>query len=121
MQWVFLFAVTYGKYGWDVGEPLSYLSSLGVDLIAMMGIFELENAIQTRLKDGHRLMSSVLNFRYVVQAADVDNDGIAVTSLRPAGAVIVDHLGARASLALNGVTSGGGVLLDGGAGRVHGI
>ena len=62
MQWVFLFAVTYGKYGWDVGEPLSYLSSLGVDLIAMMGIFELENAIQTRLKDGHRWMSSVMNF-----------------------------------------------------------
>ena len=38
-NWVFLFAITYGRYGWDVGEPVSYLTSLTVDLIAMMGIF----------------------------------------------------------------------------------
>jgi hypothetical protein len=39
-NWVFLFAVTYAKYGWDVGEPLSYLTMLGVDLIAMLKIFK---------------------------------------------------------------------------------
>lgn len=39
VNWVFLFYLTYGKYGWDVGEPVSYLTGLSVDLIAMMGLF----------------------------------------------------------------------------------
>jgi hypothetical protein len=30
VNWGFLFGVTYGAYGWDVGEPLSYLTVLGV-------------------------------------------------------------------------------------------
>ena len=42
-NWIFLFAVTYGKYGWDVGQPLSYLTDLGVDLTAMLGIFKMES------------------------------------------------------------------------------
>jgi hypothetical protein len=41
INWAFLFGVTYGKYGWDVGEPLSYLTSLTVDLFAMMKWFSL--------------------------------------------------------------------------------
>ena len=45
VNWVFLFAVTYGGYGWDVGQPLSYLIGLGVDLIAMMKIFQMDDAI----------------------------------------------------------------------------
>lgn len=45
VNWGFLFAVTYGKYGWDVGEPLSYLTSLTVDLIAMMGFFKAEESL----------------------------------------------------------------------------
>ncbi len=39
VNWVFLFGITYGAYGWDVGEPLSYLTLLAVELIAMLGIF----------------------------------------------------------------------------------
>lgn len=30
LNWIFLFGVTYGKYGWDVGEPISYLTGLTV-------------------------------------------------------------------------------------------
>lgn len=45
INWAFLFGVTYGKYGWDVGEPISYLTALGVDLIAMAGIFNLEEEL----------------------------------------------------------------------------
>ena len=41
LNWAFLFGITYGKYGWDVGEPVSYLTGLGVDLLAMGGIFNL--------------------------------------------------------------------------------
>lgn len=44
-NWVFLFYLTYGKYGWDVGEPVSYLTGLGVDLTAMMGLFESNQAL----------------------------------------------------------------------------
>lgn len=40
INWAFLFGVTYGGYGWDVGEPVSYLSALGVDLAAMGGWFD---------------------------------------------------------------------------------
>jgi len=39
IHFLFLFGITYGKYGWDVGEPIAYLSSLGVDLVAMLGWF----------------------------------------------------------------------------------
>ncbi len=46
INWVFLFGVTYGKYGWDVGEPISYLTALGVDLVAMAGIFNLEEELE---------------------------------------------------------------------------
>jgi hypothetical protein len=45
INWAFLFGVTYGKYGWDVGEPISYLTALGVDLVAMAGIFNLEEEL----------------------------------------------------------------------------
>jgi len=41
LNWGFLFAVTYAKYGWDVGEPLSYLASIGVDLVALLGMFNM--------------------------------------------------------------------------------
>lgn len=45
VNWGVLFAITYGKYGWNVGEPVSYLTSLGVDLIAMMGLFSINEQI----------------------------------------------------------------------------
>jgi hypothetical protein len=45
INWVFLFYLTYGKYGWDVGEPVSYLSGLGIDLAAIAGIFETNRAL----------------------------------------------------------------------------
>lgn len=35
----FLFYITYFYSGWDLGEPLSYLMGLGIDLIALMGVF----------------------------------------------------------------------------------
>ena len=31
-QFVGLFYITYGLWGWDVGEPVSYLIALTVDL-----------------------------------------------------------------------------------------
>jgi|LakMenEpi03Aug12_release.lakeMendotaPanAssembly.Ray.scaffolds.fasta_scaffold463660_1 hypothetical protein len=45
INWIFLFYLTYGKYGWDVGEPVSYLSGLGIDLAAIAGIFETNSAL----------------------------------------------------------------------------
>lgn len=50
LNWIALFAITYGKYGWDVGEPISYLTDLSVDLIAMMRIFKFEQEIEKRAR-----------------------------------------------------------------------
>jgi hypothetical protein len=47
VNWIFLYVITFGYYGWDVGEPISYLTSVGVDLMALVGFFDLEQ----RLKD----------------------------------------------------------------------
>ena len=40
-NWIFLYIITFGYYGWDVGEPISYLTAVGVDLLAMLGWFDL--------------------------------------------------------------------------------
>ena len=40
-NWIFLYIITFGYYGWDVGEPISYLTAVGVDLFAMLGLFDL--------------------------------------------------------------------------------
>lgn len=42
VQWVFLFVITFGVYGWDTGEPLSYLSGLTVDLALFLGYLGME-------------------------------------------------------------------------------
>jgi hypothetical protein len=44
-NWIFLYVVTFGYYGWDVGEPISYLSAVGVDLLAMLKVFEMDERI----------------------------------------------------------------------------
>ena len=45
----FLFAITYGKYGWDVGQPVSYLTSIGVDLLALLGLFNLNTKLEDNI------------------------------------------------------------------------
>lgn len=56
LNWMFLFGVTYGGYGWDTGEPLSYLTNLAVDLIAMLGIFNMDEVIEkTGKQDFHNV------------------------------------------------------------------
>jgi hypothetical protein len=35
-QFLGLFYITYGLYGWDVGEPVSYLLTLSVELVALL-------------------------------------------------------------------------------------
>lgn len=45
-NWAFLYVITFGYYGWDVGEPISYLSAVGVDLLAMLKVFELDERIK---------------------------------------------------------------------------
>jgi hypothetical protein len=42
IQWVCLFGITFGLYGWDVGEPISYLSGLIVDLALFLGYMGME-------------------------------------------------------------------------------
>ena len=60
VNWVFLYGITYFKYGWDVGEPVSYLTTLGVDLAAMIGYFESEKALQDQmLRDKSMIISKV--------------------------------------------------------------
>ncbi|MGV3505490.1 MAG: Kelch repeat-containing protein [Adhaeribacter sp.] len=56
--------------------------------------------------------TSALLFRYTVQAGEVDADGIALQSLSLNGATLQDAAGNDAQLALNGVASTAGVLVD---------
>lgn len=44
-NWIFLFVITFGMYGWDVGEPISYLTSAGVDLLALLKYYDLEQKL----------------------------------------------------------------------------
>lgn len=62
VNWMFLFGVTYGKYGWDVGEPISYLTDLGVDLTAMLGVFRLNSELKKRAEQEKRDIEAVRNF-----------------------------------------------------------
>lgn len=48
-NWIFLYAVTFGFYGWDVGEPISYLTTVGVDLLALLRVFDLEERIENEI------------------------------------------------------------------------
>jgi hypothetical protein len=61
LNWAFLFAITYGKYGWDVGEPVSYLSALGVDLAAMGGVFDLEKQMELKMAEEEGRWWGMLN------------------------------------------------------------
>ena len=45
-NWVFLYIITFGYYGWDVGEPISYLTAVGVDLLAMLNLFNLDQRVE---------------------------------------------------------------------------
>lgn len=63
VNWVFLFYLTYGKYGWDVGEPVSYLTGLSVDLIAMMGLFQANSALTTQKEKDKQLIETVTNLK----------------------------------------------------------
>ena len=62
VNWVFLFYLTYGKYGWDVGEPVSYLTGLGVDLAAITGLFESNNALTLEREKNKLAIQELLNF-----------------------------------------------------------
>lgn len=62
VNWVFLFYLTYAKYGWDVGEPVSYLTGLGVDLAAITGLFEANNALSKHREDSKKVIEETLNF-----------------------------------------------------------
>jgi len=45
-NWVFLYVITFGYYGWDVGEPLAYLSAVGVDLFALLKWYNLDQRVE---------------------------------------------------------------------------
>ncbi len=60
-NWVFLYAVTFGYYGWDVGEPISYLTGVGVDLLALLRVFELEDRIQSEIAMNEGRWMGLLN------------------------------------------------------------
>lgn len=67
-NWLVLFGITYLKYGWDVGEPVSYLTSLTVDLAAMIGYFDLEKSIQEKIGMENGLWRASLNLETQVRA-----------------------------------------------------
>lgn len=69
-NWAFLFGVTYGKYGWDVGEPLSYLTSLGVDLIAMLGIFSMNDVIERTGRQDWKEIAGRMNLESVLKSRE---------------------------------------------------
>jgi hypothetical protein len=41
-NWLFLYVVTFGYYGWDVGEPISYLTTATVDLLVLLRYYDIE-------------------------------------------------------------------------------
>lgn len=61
INWAFLFGITYGAYGWDVGEPVSYLTALAVQLIAMMGIFSMNDVIEKTGKEDWKNIATRMN------------------------------------------------------------
>ncbi len=67
VNWFFLFGVTYGGYSWNVGEPLSYLTMLGVDLVAMLGIFEMNNEVENTGKADWRAIVNRMNLKSLLR------------------------------------------------------
>lgn len=63
VNWVFLFYLTYGRYGWDVGQPVSYLTGLAVDLMAMIGLFEANSALISQREKDKQLIETIINMR----------------------------------------------------------
>lgn len=66
-NWAVLFAITYGKYGWNMGEPISYLTSLGVDLLAMMGIFSLNDQLYKVSKEDWNQITLRMNLQSLLK------------------------------------------------------
>ena len=63
VNWVFLFYLTYGRYGWDVGQPVSYLTGLAVDLMAMIGLFEANSALISQREKDKQLIETIINMK----------------------------------------------------------
>lgn len=69
-NWIILFGITYGKYGWDVGEPIAYLTNLGVDLVAMIGYFEMDSSMEKKIERERNVVSHQLNMHSTKQIAE---------------------------------------------------
>lgn len=67
LNWAVLFAITYGKYGWNMGEPISYLTSLAVDLLAMMGIFSLNDQLYKVSRDDWNQITLRMNIQSLLK------------------------------------------------------
>jgi hypothetical protein len=65
--------------------------------------------------------TSALLFRYIVQAGDLDADGIAVGTLAASGGIVRDSAGNDATLALNSVGATSGVLVDAAASTITSV
>ncbi len=70
VNWVFLFGITYGAYGWDVGEPLSYLTLLAVELIAMLGIFSANEVVERSGKEDWRKIATMMNLKSLLRTRE---------------------------------------------------
>ena len=70
LNWVFLFGITYGGYGWDVGEPLSYLTLLTVELIAMLGIFSMDDDVESKGKEDWKNIATRMNLESLLRTRE---------------------------------------------------
>lgn len=49
-QWVTLFIFTYGLWGWDVAEPISYLLNLSTELALFLGFMGMEERYRNSVR-----------------------------------------------------------------------
>ena len=70
VNWVFLFGITYGAYEWDVGEPLSYLTFLAVELIAMLGIFSMNDFVERTGKEDWKNIATRMNLESLLRTRE---------------------------------------------------
>ena len=106
------------------GQALEFIVAMN-EPVTVTGVPMLNLEIGEELRPAMYIESvsgSELKFRYTVASGDLDDDGIAVTSLSlPAGAGIVDAAGNAAVLTLNNVGNTAGVLVDAVAPYVTGV
>mgnify|MGYP000904790057 FL=1 len=60
-NWIFLYVITFGYYGWDVGEPVSYIETSVFELLALLRYFDLEKKLHEEVAVNEGRWMGLLN------------------------------------------------------------